>query len=57
MSVISKYHHHSFWLFCTPGSLDLLIDKQELIKNKVLEANVLCGSDIIDVSVGRQLKG
>ena len=56
MSVLSKYHPHSFWLFCALGSLDLLIDKQELTKNKVLKAKGLCGSDTIDVSVRRQFK-
>ncbi len=37
--------------------IDFSIDKQELIRNKVLKANGLCGSDTIDVSVRRQLKG
>jgi len=57
MNVLSKYHPHSFWLFCALRSFDLLIDKQELIRNKVLEANSLCGSDTMDVSVRRQFKG
>ena len=39
--------------FCT----DLLIDKQELVGNKVLKVNSLCGSDTMDVSVGRQFEG
>ncbi len=57
MSVRSKYHPHSFWLFCALGSLDLLIDKQELMRNKVLKANGLCSSDTINVSVRRQFEG
>lgn len=52
MNVLSKYHPHSFWLFCALRSLDLLIDKQELIKKKVLKANGLCGSG----TMGRQCK-
>jgi hypothetical protein len=39
------------------GSIDLLIDKQELIRNKVLKAKGLCGSDTMDVSVRRQFEG
>ena len=57
MSVLSKYHPHFFWLFCALGSIDLLIDKQELVGNKVLKVNSLCGSDTMDVSVGRQFEG
>ncbi len=37
--------------------IDFLIDKQELIRNKVLKVNGLYGSDIRDVSLRRQLKG
>ena len=37
--------------------MDLLIDKQELIRNKVLKANDLCGSDTTDVSVRHQFEG
>lgn len=37
--------------------MDLLIDKQELVRNKVLEANSLCGSDTMDVSVRRRFEG
>ncbi len=48
---------HPFCLFHAPGSIDLLIDKQELIRNKVLEANSLCSSDTMDVSVRRQFEG
>jgi hypothetical protein len=36
------------------GSIDLLIDKRELAKNKVLKAKGLSGSDTMDVSVRRQ---
>ena len=36
--------------------MDLLIDKQELIRNRLLKANGLRGSDTIDVSVGRQFE-
>ena len=54
MSIIPKYYPHSLCLFCTLGSLDLLIDKQELVGNKILKVNSLCGSDTMDVSVGRQ---
>jgi len=57
MSFLSKYHPHSFLLFCALGSINLLIDNQELIKNKVLKANGLCGSDTMDVSVMRQFEG
>ena len=57
MSILPKYYSHSFWLFCAPGPLDLLIDKQELVRNKVLKVNSLCGSDTMDVSVGRQFEG
>jgi len=52
-----KVSRHSFWLFCALGSIDLLIDKQALIRNKVLKANGLCGSGTMDVSVRRQFKG
>ncbi len=50
-----KYLPASF--LCALGSIDLLIDKQELIRDKVLKANGLCGSDTMDVSVRRQFKG
>lgn len=46
-----------FLAYCALGSLDLLIDKQDLVRNKVLKTNGLCGSDIMDVSVGRQFEG
>jgi len=48
---------HPLSLFHALGAIDLLIDKQELIKNKVLKANGLCGSDTMDVSVRRQFEG
>ena len=47
---------HPLCLSHAPGSIDLLIDKQEIIRNKVLKANSLCGSDTMDVSVRRQFK-
>ncbi len=56
MSVLSQSHTPSFWLFCALGYLDLLIDKQELMSNKVLKANGLCWSDTMDVSVRRQFE-
>ena len=37
-------------LFHALEAIDLLIDKQELIRNKVLKANGLCSSDTMDVS-------
>ena len=40
-----------------PSSISAIIDKQELIRNKVLEAKSLCGSDTIDVSVRSQFEG
>ena len=39
------------------AAIDLLIDKQELIRNNVLIANGLCGSNTMDVSVRRQFEG
>jgi hypothetical protein len=48
---------HPLLLLSALGSIDLLIDKQELIRNKVLKANGLCGSNSMDVSVRRQFKG
>ena len=47
----------SYLFFRALEAIDLLIDKQELIRNKVLEANSLCGSDTMDVSVRRQFEG
>ncbi len=46
-----------FLLFCALGAIDLLIDKQELIRNEVMKANSLYGSDTMDVSVRRQFEG
>ncbi len=48
---------HPLCLLSTLGAIDLLIDKQELIRNKVLKAKGLCSSDTMDVSVRRQFKG
>jgi hypothetical protein len=57
MSIVSEAYDILFLFFAHVGSIDLLIDKQELIRNKVLEANSLCGSDTMDVSVRRQFEG
>jgi len=46
----------SFLFFVHVGSLDLLIDKQQLIRNNVLAANSLCANDTMDVSLRRQFK-
>ena len=47
---------HPPCIFHALGAGDLLIDKQELIRNKVLKVNSLCGSDTMDVSVRRQFE-
>ncbi len=47
----------TLWLLYALGSVDFLLDKQELIRNKVLKAKGLCGSDTMNVSVRRQFKG
>jgi hypothetical protein len=57
MSIVSEAYDILFLFFAHVGSIDLLIDKQELTKNKVLKAKGLCGSDNMDVSVRRQFKG
>jgi len=57
MSIVSEAYDILFLFFAHVGSIDLLIDKQELIRNKVLKANSLYGSDTMDVSVRRQFKG
>jgi len=57
MSVLVRSVRHPLYLLWILGSIDILIDKQELIRNKVLKANGLCGSDTMDVSVSRQFKG
>ncbi len=57
MSVVSEAYDILFLFFTHVGSIDLLIDKQELIRNKVLKANGLCSSGTMDVSVRRQFKG
>jgi len=54
MDVLSEAYDILFLFFTYVGSIDLLIDKQELIRNKVLKVNSLCGSDTMDVSVRRQ---
>lgn len=41
MSVVSDVCDIFFIFFTHVGSIDLLIDKQELIRNKVLKANGL----------------
>ena len=57
MSIVSEAYDILFLFFAHVGSIDLLIDKQELIRNKVLKANGLCGCDTMDVSVRRQFEG
>jgi len=57
MNVLSEPYDILICLFHALGAIDLLIDKQELIRNKVLKANGLCGSDTMDVSVRRQFEG
>ena len=57
MSILSKYRFHSFWLLYALGSLDLFIDKQELMSNVVLKANGLCWSDTMNVSVWLRFEG
>jgi len=57
MSIASEAYDILFLFFAHVGSIDLLIDKQELIRNKVMKANSLYGSDTMDVSVRRQFKG
>jgi len=57
MSIVSEAYDILFLFFAHVGSIDLLIDKQELTKNKVLKANGLCGSDTMDVSVRSQFEG
>jgi len=57
MGIMSEPYDVLFLFFAHVGSIDLLIDKQELIRNKVLKVNSLYGSDTMDVSVRRQLVG
>jgi len=57
MDVLSEAYDILFLFFTYVGSIDLLIDKQELVRNKVLKVNSLCGSDTMDVSVRRQFEG
>ncbi len=46
----------TLWLLYELGSVEFLLDKQELIRNKVLKANGLCRSHTVDVSVRRQFE-
>ena len=46
-----------FLFFAHLGSIDLLIDKQELSRNRVLEGNSLRDSDTMDVCTWRQFEG
>ncbi len=48
---------HPLCLFHALESIDLLIDKQELTRNKVLRANGLYDSYAMGVSLRRQFKG
>jgi len=57
MSIVSEAYDILFLFFAHVGSIDLLIDKQKLTKNKVLNANGLYDSDAICVGVRRQLVG
>ncbi len=57
MNVVSEAYDILFLFFAHVGSIDLLIDKQELIRNQVWKANGLCGSDTMDVSVRRRFEG
>ena len=52
-----KYSCFLAFFLCALRFIDLLIDKQELVGNKVLKVNSLCGGDTTDVSVRRQFKG
>ena len=47
MSILPKYYSHSFWLFCTPGPLDLLIDKHELMSIIIISPKELYDWHII----------
>jgi len=57
MGVVREPYDILFLFFAHVCSIDLLIDKQKLMSNKVLKASSLCGSDTMDVSVRRLLKG
>jgi hypothetical protein len=46
---VSEPHDVFSLIFTHMCSIDFLIDKKELIRNKVLEANCLCGSDMMYV--------
>ena len=54
MNVLSEPYDILICFFHAPGAIDLRLDKQELVGNKILKVNSLCGSDTMDVSVGRQ---
>jgi hypothetical protein len=56
MSVFSEAYDILSLFFAHVGSIDLLIDKQALIRNKVWKVNGLCGSGTMDVSVRRQFE-
>ena len=47
---------HSLCLFNMMEAKDLLLDKQELTRNKVLKVNKLRESETMDVSVRRQFE-
>ena len=57
MSIVSEAYDILFLFFAHVGSIDLLINKQELIRNKAMKANSLYGSGTMDVSVRRQFEG
>ena len=57
MGNVSEPRDIFFPIFTHIYAIDFLIDKQELIRNKVLRVNSLCGSDARNASVRRQLKG
>lgn len=57
MGVVSEPYGILFLFFTYVRYVDLLIDKQELIRNKVFEVNGLLGSDTLGVSAKRQFEG
>ncbi len=56
MGVVREPYDILFLFFAHVGSIDLLIDKQELVRNKVLKVNSLCVGYPLDVSVRRQFE-
>lgn len=56
MDNVSEPHDIFFLIFKHMCSIDLLIDKQELIKKKVLKVNGLCRNDTMGVSTRRQFE-